>query len=67
MSWLRRLLCRHRTMTVGRYHAKCVRPDMRGKELYVDKHNVHCFVQCFDCRKIWQGRLHEAIYPRREE
>lgn len=61
-SWLRKLLCPHPTMRVIRWHANAVRPDMRGKILYTDRHGVLNFVQCCHCNKIFPTDQVETLF-----
>lgn len=54
--------CTHETIRVVRWHADSVRPDMRDKLLYVDRHDVHCFAACVDCGTFLKGKQMEKLY-----
>ncbi len=47
--------CTHEKVTILRWHKDVRRPDMIGKEIFVDVHNVYNFVACADCGKIFDG------------
>ena len=48
MKWF----CRHNSVEVIRYNAKVVPYEWKGKELYIDEHNVVNFVRCCKCKAI---------------
>jgi hypothetical protein len=55
-------LCRHSVVRVIRFHRGVVRPDMQGKQLYVDRHNVHNFVECCRCQCVLKTKQRERLY-----
>ena len=59
--------CRHRTMKVIRFHEKVVFDDMVGTELYIDRLNVHCFVACAHCGKVFPTKQWERLYEQRAD
>lgn len=59
---LKRIFCTHRFLHVIRWHRNCVTREMRGKELYIDVHRVHCFVQCCRCKRIFNTDQREYLF-----
>jgi hypothetical protein len=62
---LKAVLCRHSVVRVIRRHALTVPRYMRSRLLYVDRHNVHCFVQCTHCNKVLRVAQTERLYEER--
>jgi hypothetical protein len=54
--------CGHPRVTIVRWHPDVVLPHMKDKLLYVDRHGVHCFVQCTQCKAFISGQLFEPIF-----
>jgi hypothetical protein len=63
MGWLKQLFCKH-VLGVTRYHQSVVPPDLSKKLLYIDRHQVHNFIQCGKCGKVFdtaqRGKLFDS-------
>lgn len=58
---LLKLVCPHRAVRVIRYHASCVPEAWKPKLLYIDRHDVHNFVQCTCCGHILNTDQRETL------
>lgn len=67
VPWWKKLLCWHSKFRVVRYHAQTVPPAWRGKELYVDEHDVHCFVQCCSCNRVFSTVQRDRLYGQKDD
>jgi len=68
MKKLRQMLCRHNTVRVVRWHRDCVTEDMDGKQLYVDRYDVHNFVRCCNCGKFLEtGQIDKLFEQKKAE
>lgn len=56
-----RTFCRHTTVRVLRYHPLQVTDDMQGKQLYVDRCDVHNFIECCHCGQLLNTRQRDAL------
>ena len=56
------MFCRHNVVRVIRYNKNCVPDDWRGKLLYVDRLDVHNFVQCSCCERVLYVDQRERLF-----
>lgn len=66
IAWLKRRLCWHPEVEVIRFHRNVVPSAWRGKLLYVDRHDVHCFVRCTCCKAVLHTRQTTKIFEQKE-
>lgn len=56
------MFCRHSVVRVIRYHRNTVPHAWRGRLLYVDRLDVHCFVQCTCCERVLYVDQRENLF-----